>query len=333
MTKKTENLNGQFKNMPDQNQQPMVRVKKADGSFVMMKLSDLRKQNAPKPAPQKPAPRPVQPPAPMKPQPKPQHPQPPKKNWTRDDASSLLEERLGLKDNSAPTTSQTRESEVDKVVAKLDFKIPQEFKNRTRSVIQLRLKDLRSEEETRETAVRQTKDGGLGLLPAQAEKLLKACQEVELREMPTKDAPFNPFERKPEVKKEEIIKKFEPSFSLSNSQPAIRPFVRDIIASPIEMGPVEEIKYLTISDFRKLSDKPAESAKRLKQKLLNLQDESFLLYMDGVEAYHKSPLYLDYLNAVCESLANRRTLAATLTDKNRIQLGEIDALIEMEKEI
>ncbi|MFA5062307.1 MAG: hypothetical protein WC526_04130 [Patescibacteria group bacterium] len=329
--------------MPDQNQQPMVRVKKADGSFVMMKLSDLRKQNAPpQPAP-KPTPKPVQPPAPIRQQPKPQ-PQPPKKNWTRDDASSLLEEKLGLKDNSAPTTSQTRESEVDKVVAKLDFKIPQEFKNRMRSVIQLRLKDLRSDEETRETAVRQTKDGGLGLLPAQAEKLLKACQEVELREMPTKDAPFNPFERKPAVnpvsapkfnapKKEEIIKKFEPSFSLSNSQPAIKPFVRDITASPIEMGPVEEIKYLTISDFRKLSDKPAESAKRLKQKLLNLQDESFLLYMDGVEAYHKSPLYLDYLNAVCESLANRRTLAATLTDKNRIQLGEIDALIEMEKEL
>jgi hypothetical protein len=97
------------------------------------------------------------------------------------------------------------------------------------------------------------------------------------------------------------------------------------------MGPVEEIKYTNLTDFRRLSAKPEEAAKRLRQKMYNLQDESFLLYMDALAAYRQSPLYLDYANLVATSLATRKPLASLTQDKNRIQMAEINALLEMEK--
>jgi len=59
-------------------------------------------------------------------------------------------------------TSVKRDDQVQSVLQGLNFSVPQEFTSRLRSIIQLRLKDLRSEDETRESALRPGKDGGLG---------------------------------------------------------------------------------------------------------------------------------------------------------------------------
>jgi|WetSurMetagenome_2_1015567.scaffolds.fasta_scaffold151678_2 hypothetical protein len=370
--------------MADQKPQPMVTVKKPDGTFVKVPLSELKKQTAPAPVqspkpqptpkpapapqpprqmPPKPSPKPTPAPAPVKPvaekiseQPKAPAPIAPKpqlqikqapkpKQWTREDSKSPLEEKPFANSPFAPAVSQQREGQVDEVIKKLGFTVAPDIQNRLRSVIQLRLKDLRTEDETRETCQRPAREGGLDLSVQQAEKLVKICDEVMMgpakEELPSTATPFNAFVHKKQepipvrAQKEtaEITGKeplSETPFKIS-SQPAVKPTMRDIAPPPAEMGPVDEIKFISLVDFRRLSAKPDEAAKRLRQKLYNLQDESILLYMDALDAYHRSPLHVDYVKLVCASLANRKPLEAMTQDKNRMQMSEIKALVEMEK--
>jgi hypothetical protein len=122
----------------------------------------------------------------------------------------------------------------------------------------------------------------------------------------------------------------EPIFKIS-SKSAPKQFVSDISAPDMEMGPVEEIRSVTLNDLRKLSSNPEEAAKRVQQKIFNLQEESFIWYLDALSAYHNSPLYLEYIKSICQSLAERKSLANVLMMKNSIKLSEAVAIIEMEK--
>ncbi|MFA6105785.1 MAG: hypothetical protein WC725_04315 [Patescibacteria group bacterium] len=107
----------------------------------------------------------------------------------------------------------------------------------------------------------------------------------------------------------------------------------DVKSAPAQMGPIEEIRYFSLVDFRRLSGDPTEAANRLKQKFLNLHEESVVFYFEGLDAWKISPLYHDYINLVSEAIKKRQTLAQVAVDKSRIQVSEISALIKMEKEL
>ncbi|OGH95075.1 MAG: hypothetical protein A2538_04010 [Candidatus Magasanikbacteria bacterium RIFOXYD2_FULL_41_14] len=97
------------------------------------------------------------------------------------DTKSLLDDSdLSIISPSGLTpTSSRRENQVEVVLKKLSFSVPPNFANRLRSVILLRLKDVRGESDTRVTALRSIKDGGLGLTESQATELEKICSNVD----------------------------------------------------------------------------------------------------------------------------------------------------------
>jgi len=123
-----------------------------------------------------------------------------------------------------------------------------------------------------------------------------------------------------------------PPFKLSSSAVA-KPVMHDIMYKAVAMGPVEEIQAVTLTDFRRLSQNPAEAAERLRQKFLNLKEDSILFYLDGLAAWRKSPLFQDYVSSVTESLASGQKLTAVLGDKNKIQLLELAAVVAMNKSL
>ncbi len=117
------------------------------------------------------------------------------------------------------------------------------------------------------------------------------------------------------------------------SQPVVKPLVRDVAQVTLEVGPVDEIARFNLTDFRRLAANPTEAAKRLQEKFTNLRDESIVLYLQALHAWQTSPLYLAYMEALTQGLAEHRPLSAVLVDKNKIQIAEINALISMEKEL
>lgn len=115
--------------------------------------------------------------------------------------------------------------------------------------------------------------------------------------------------------------------------PEPRPLVRDVHPVSLEVGPIDEIGRLTLVDFRRLGATTAESIAHLKDKFTNLKAESILLYLEAMDAWQRSPLYLEYIASLVRSLAEHRPLSAVLTDKQHIQPLEIMALIEMENDL
>lgn len=394
--------------MADNNQ--TILVKKADGTFVRMALSDIKKPNVVKPEPVQ-ASTPVAPPSisattpspklttTVTPPPKPKivqtiiksAPVPSPKNtvpkpvtspkMTSADAISLLEE-TDLHHSSAPTVaSATREDEVEKIFSSLGFSVLPVFANRLRSVIQQRLKGIRGETETRELVLKPTTDGGLGLSEGQADILEQKCSAMviknssgnisnikplktkELRDkvlqkfseadLPANITPFNGFVHAPAstnlpktlpltppVKatpavKVELPKQLKPraeSFKISTeSKP--RPVMQDVTASPREMGPIEEVRYFRLLDLRRLASKPEEAVGRLKQKFINLKEESIVLFIDAMEAWHQCPLYVEYVQMVSRAFSSRTKLVGSEIGKDNITVNEIKLLVEMEKEL
>ncbi|MFH1291772.1 MAG: hypothetical protein ABIH87_01060 [bacterium] len=280
-----------------------------------------------------------------------------KPQWQKGDSNSLLEEKFETTRPDLPMLSQNRDGQVDAIIKKFNFKVSPDNQNRFRSVIQLRLKGIRDENRTKETLLRAVHEGGLGLLESQANQVLQAIQSnrtvqtaklvekkpvgklmIEPQDLPqeyhepavpAKSTPFNSFVHD-EIRKEEPVLKLK-------SQPVQKQIIQDIrppMQETEEYGPVEEIKNFSLTDFRRLSDKASESARRLQQKFYNLKDESFLLYLQGKQAWKQSPLYQDYMQAVGASLARRQALSVVVgANKDGIQLEEIKSLVEMEKEL
>lgn len=399
--------------MPD-NTQPTILVKKADGATARMTLDEIKKMKQGAPAVSKPAAPPI--PATVAPQPVPKPEikeekleekiQSQKQAVAREavvaaikappkgeGAKSLLEEEPPIT-NAPLKVSPTRANQVDEVIKKLSFRVPANFANRLRSVIQLRIKEVRGETETKNLVLRSIADGGLGLTEAQAEELEKICasyvgsapsstasavlpanitaqpiKKFEEPLTPAKDTPFNSFVHAPiksaldtalsasapavpampapapviaplksEAKSNLPPVKLPPTESsapvLKKELPANKQSVQDVTAGrPAIMNPLDEIKYFTLTDFRRLSSKPEEAMMRLKQKFINLKEESYLLFLEAKNAWTQSPLYNHYLAMVEDALHKKTGLAAVLGEKEKITMAEISVIIKMEKEL
>ncbi len=363
--------------------EPLITIKRPDGTFAKVPLSDIKKSQAAKKSASV-APVPVRAQMPDEPV----AGNSPARNFvskttveikekkepakpaamTRDDARSLLEEKKPAS-ASGGLTSQKREKQVEEVVRTLGFSVGAELQGRLKSLVLARLKDIKTDVDMQDVLCKPVKNGGFGLTDSQAQKMLEVCRRVAssvvsdknieipvLKGLPSHMLPMvEPPElpmvlpasggmrtknstpaRPPVNEKEKIVSKIineslanEPVFKIS-TQPSARPVMQDITVSEMEMGPIEEIRSMTVEDFRRLSSKPEEAAKRVLQKILNLKEESYVWYMDGVAAFHSCPLYIAYMNAVAASLAERKTIANVLAAQNSIKLSEVMAIIEIE---
>ncbi|MBU0546128.1 hypothetical protein KKA13_02640 [Patescibacteria group bacterium] len=239
-------------------------------------------------------------------------------------------EELPAKNETVPLVSASHGNQVDEIIKKLGFNVPADYLNRLRSLIQLRLKEVRDETQTRETAMRVYTEGGLQLSKEQAKKLVEACR----MEKPTvmkgiASSPVAPRNDKGGIVSSPALR--APRNDTGMSPP--KPIIRDVVAKPANMGPVDEIRYLSLTDFRRLASDPSEASHRLRQKFIALKDESYLMYLDALRAWHESPLFASYMDAVHSAVVKKMGLEADLTDKSKIQMPEITAIISIERDL
>lgn len=388
--------------MPN-NTQPTILVKKSDGTFARMSLDEIKKMKEVKTAPGAPAIPPtkyegIQTPATVKPTEipasvgmtnkkfapvikpvlsdssvatLPQNDNKQRSKMTTNDAKSLLEEDIPTTKGTA--TAVRRDNQVDAVIKKLTFLIPPAYDNRLRSAVQLRLKEVRGEKETRATVLRSIKDGGLGLTENQADEIEKACVAVgnlgardwrktkniglakegeilpeafHTPPVPAKSAPFNAFVHEKFLRKNALEKMPEPrdsavaSFLQSDIKKeekfkispvsVSRPAMKDVVAKSAPVGPIEEIKLFTLTDFRRLAQDPAQASKRLAQKFLNLKEESVLLFWQAIDAWRQSSLFSDYVGVLNRAFSGQPSASG---NEAGISSHEIEALIQMEKDL
>lgn len=113
--------------------------------------------------------------------------------------------------------------------------------------------------------------------------------------------------------------------------------MHDVVARPISMGPIEELRTMRLIDFRRLASKPGAATDKLRQKLELLRDEGVDRYAAGITAWRESSIYGVYVTMIKQGLIEGRAVediaASDTRDPERLSGEELQAVIELNKSL
>ena len=93
-----------------------------------------------------------------------------------------------------------------------------------------------------------------------------------------------------------------PTSFMQRSRQVDRPTISDIVRPSKTLGPAEELKSLTLTEWRRMGQGAAESSRRLIEKFQHLQRESFALWTAALSGWRQSEVYQLYLDMGRQSL-------------------------------
>lgn len=118
----------------------------------------------------------------------------------------------------------------------------------------------------------------------------------------------------------------------------VRPQMHDIKPMPKVMGPLEELQFLDIVNFRRLGKTPAESTAKIFAKIKLLEEDGYDKMVAGVHAWRQSLVNRLYLALVREAVNKNRPLQAELADRQKenkesLNWEEIQAIMALNSKL
>ncbi len=103
-------------------------------------------------------------------------------------------------------------------------------------------------------------------------------------------------------------------------------------------GPIDEIKYMDLVNFRRLSNNPEESFEKIRQKLEILEEIDYGKMLEGIKAWRQSPVYKIYLKIFSKSSEEGISVDKVIENlknskKEYLSREEINALIRFNKSL
>lgn len=104
------------------------------------------------------------------------------------------------------------------------------------------------------------------------------------------------------------------------------------------MGPIEELQFLDLLNFRRLGKTPTEISVKIFSKIKLLEADGYDKMVAGVRAWRQSPVNRLYLKMVQEAMSKGMKLkdfaaSAEKENKNNLSLSEIEAILEMNSKL
>ncbi|MDI3495990.1 MAG: hypothetical protein PWQ35_11 [Patescibacteria group bacterium] len=167
---------------------------------------------------------------------------------------------------------------------------------------------------------RQTEKGAIKL--AQRIDAVEAMQKQTTR----KD------EQVTAVKPEKKIIPPPPVMARNQVQPNRRPRLDDVRVVPKVMGPLEELQFLDLVNFRRLSQDPEEATTKIFNKIKLLEKDGYDKMIAGIAAWKKSAvnrLYLKMMQTAIDSGKSIKELANNSPRENFLTYPEIEAIINL----
>lgn len=228
---------------------------------------------------------------------------------------------------------------------RLAFEDPS-LERRFRTALTAHLKGIRSRSETHDIVSRPAGSGGLGLTDTQAEAVLVAAAAevaaltdpaalaaLKARLAPPSPAPPPSLPPRPVPAASSPLPTGAPRppapgglpyqprplpvrMARPRPVPADRTFVADVRAAgavprPRTMGPVEELKALTLEEFR-TAGSTTTGIRKLKERFDSLAKESFALRVQSILGWRQSPLSKLYLALGQESMTAQQPISAVI---------------------
>lgn len=114
--------------------------------------------------------------------------------------------------------------------------------------------------------------------------------------------------------------------------------VEDVKFVPKTMGPVEELKFMDLTNFRRLSKDPLAATRKIEGKIKLLEEERYIKRIEGIRAWRLSPVNKLYLNMGAESISQGKPINVIIEErKNKgepcLESAEFEAIMDLNKEL
>lgn len=110
--------------------------------------------------------------------------------------------------------------------------------------------------------------------------------------------------------------------------------MQDVRVVPKIMGPIEELQFLDLINFRRLGQTPEEITTKIFNKVKMLKRDGYEKMIIGITAWKKSPVSLLYLKIVQEAIVAGITLQQAISarqsqNQDYLEIEEINAIIKL----
>lgn len=198
---------------------------------------------------------------------------------------------------------------------------------------------------------------GHGKISSKIEPLMLPAEDFSY-ELPSPDRELNeesselpaivPKKEELPTIKEETIKKMTESFSVPKKETNTAQKKSNISFNKngkVQMadvkrikitGPIDELKYMDLVNFRRLSSDPTEAFKRIAQKLRVLEEIDYSKMLEGIKAWRQSPVNKTYLKIFFRASNEAINIDQVIEDlktsgQDYLTREEIEALIKFNK--
>ncbi len=116
-----------------------------------------------------------------------------------------------------------------------------------------------------------------------------------------------------------------------------KPRVEDI--KPVRiMNPIDELRYMDLVNFRRMSKDPVDITKKIKSRIKLLEGEDYEKGLAGVAAWRLSPVNKLYLKIINTSLSEDQTIPLVIEDlkakkQDYLTLAEVEAIISLNSDL
>lgn len=117
-----------------------------------------------------------------------------------------------------------------------------------------------------------------------------------------------------------------------------RPKIEDVKVKPKMMGPLDELRYLDLVNFRRLGNTPEEITKKIIRKIKLLEKDGYDRMIQGVQAWRQSPVNRTYIRLVQDAVNQGLSIddvleAKTAEQKETLTKAELIAIVSMNSEL
>ncbi len=118
-----------------------------------------------------------------------------------------------------------------------------------------------------------------------------------------------------------------------------RPAITDIKTTQrVLAGPLEELEYMTLDDFRKLGRNESEIREEVLERVMLLADQSLVKKIQGIKAWRKSPVFKMYLMLNLAGIQEGKSIVSIIEEKQHqhedcLTLSEYEVINELNNKL
>lgn len=178
--------------------------------------------------------------------------------------------------------------------------------------------------------------------PAVQSNIQSAVVKTPAQTVSSQSVVAQPVVKKPVAKPAQPLaqsKSVEPPQPINNIQKTESGKIKmdDIKATPKVFTPVDELRYMTLKNFRNLDSDPFQAIVKIKDKLKVLKSDDYSKMVAGIKAWKISPVNKLYLNVYNQGLQQGKSaqdiLQQNKSDQNSLTEQEFDAIIKLNQEL